>query len=68
MEKITGFRLSDGRIIEDEKEAIILQKEIDLEQAVYDFAQREGVYQSKEDIYNAIMNNVDELRKILKNN
>ena len=30
MEKIKAFKLSDGRIIEDEKKAIELQKEIDI--------------------------------------
>jgi hypothetical protein len=63
MEKIKGFKITDGRIIENKDEAIKLQKEIDFKNAVWDFAQREGVYETKDAIYNAIIDNVDELRK-----
>lgn len=64
MEEIKGFKLSDGRIIENKDEAIKLQKEIDFKKAIWDFAQREGVYKTRDAIYNAIINNVDELCKI----
>ena len=64
MEEIKGFKLSDGRIIENKEEAIKLQKEIDFKKAVWDFAQREGVCEGKDAIYDAIIDNADELRKI----
>ena len=64
MEEIKGFKLSDGRIIENKEEAIKLQKEIDFKKAVWDFAQREGVCEGKDTIYDAIIDNADELRKI----
>ena len=64
MEEIKGFKLSDGRIIENKEEAIKLQKEIDFKKAVWEFAQREGVCEGKDAIYDAIIDNADELRKI----
>jgi hypothetical protein len=64
MEEIKGFKLTDGRIIKNKDEAVKLQKEIDFKKAVWDFAQREGVYETKDAIYDAIIDNVDELRKI----
>jgi len=65
MKEITSFKLSDGRIIENKEEAINLQKEIDLKKAIYDFAQREGLYEeNKEFIYSIITNNIDELSTI----
>jgi hypothetical protein len=64
MEEIKGFKLSDGRIIENKEEAIKLQKEIDFKKAVWDFAQKEGNYEGRDVIYDAIIDNVDELRKI----
>jgi hypothetical protein len=39
-------------------------KEIDFKKAIWDFAQREGAYEGKDAIYDAIIDNVDELRKI----
>ena len=64
MEEVKGFKLTDGRIIENKDEAIKLQKEIDFKKAVWDFAQREGVYEAKDTIYDAIIDNVEELHKI----
>ena len=64
MKEIKAFKLTDGRIIEDQDEALKLQKEIDFQKEVWEFAQREGSYESKDDIFNAIVNNVDELRTI----
>ena len=64
MKEIVGFKLTDGRIVEDKDEAIKLQKEIDFKCAIYDFAEKEGIYDGKEVIYNAIVNNIEELRKI----
>ena len=64
MEEIKGFKLSNGKIIENKEEAIKLQKEIDFEKAIWNFAQREGAYEGRDAIYDAIIDNVDELRKI----
>lgn len=67
MKKITAFRLSDNIIVENEEEAIRLQKEIDLKKAIWDFAQRVGSYEDRDFIYDLIFENADELRKILNN-
>ena len=64
MKEIKAFKLTDGRIIEDKDEALKLQKEIDFQKEVWWFAQREGSYESKDNIFFAIVNNVDELRTI----
>lgn len=64
MEKFIGFKLSDGRIIENEEEAIKLQKEIDFKKAIWNLSQREGSYETKDAIYEAITDNIDELKKI----
>jgi len=65
MEEIKGFKLSDGRIIENREEAIKLQKELDFKKAIWALAEREGsYYEGKNAIYNAIVDNVKELREI----
>lgn len=40
MEEIKGFKLSDGRIIENKDEAIKLQKEINFKKAIWDFCSK----------------------------
>lgn len=67
IEKIQGYKLSDGRIIEDELIAIRLQNEINFNEAVFEFAKTHGCYSDGiDDIYNAITDNKDELFEIFK--
>jgi len=66
MKKVNVYKLSDGRFTEDEEQAIKWQREIDFKKAVADFADKYGVYEGKSQIENAILDNVEELKSILK--
>lgn len=66
MKTIKAYKLTDGRVIEDEDEAITLQREIDLRKALTKFADRVGSCNSDRDtIFFAILNNKDELKEML---
>ena len=66
MEKITGYKLTDGRIIESKEEAEKLEKELTFKNRLVEFANREGSYTEICDaIYDAINDNRDELRNML---
>jgi 5-bromo-4-chloroindolyl phosphate hydrolysis protein len=66
MEEIKAYKLSNGQIIENLEEATRIEKEIIFKDTIWKFSQREGIYETKEAIYNAIVNNVEELIQIFK--
>lgn len=67
MEEITGYKLSDGRIIENKEEAIKLQKELDFKKEIYDFIFKTSdcCNTDAQIIYNFVLDNEVELREIL---
>ena len=65
MKEIKAYKLSNGKIVESRAEAEAAEREIACINAVNDFAERNGVYDSKDAIRNAILENADELKKIL---
>jgi len=66
MRKVTAFELTDGTIVKDEKTAIEQQNIIDLKQSVREFADEVGYHEGRDLIYEAIIDNVEKLREILK--
>ena len=66
MKEIKAYKLSNGVIVGNKEEAVKRQKEIDVEQSVYDFAEKHGCYECKDQIRDAILENADELLAILK--
>lgn len=65
--KITeAFQTSDGELFTDKSLAEEHQKDIELTQNIRKFADKYGSYtDGKEDLYEALIENVDELKKIL---
>lgn len=65
MQKITGYKLSNGNIVENE-EAIRLQKHLDFKKEILELCDKEGKYyvDDIEQLYNAIIDNHVELRVI----
>jgi len=67
MEKVNAFKLSDGRLVESEKYAARLQKQIDLKKAVQGFAHDLPLpFDQRDVIQRAILDNSDKLYQILK--
>jgi len=65
MKKINAFKLSDGQIIENEVDAIKMQKDIDFKNALSIFVEENCVYNDDTVFFNLIADHKDELLKIL---
>lgn len=67
MKKITAYKLTDDTIIEDEAEATKKQNRLDFEAKAWEFACKYGIYQEgKNNIFAAITENAEELKKVLE--
>lgn len=65
MEEIKAYKTSTGEIFDDKDKAIDAEKNATLEKEVFEFANRYGVYEEVEAIFNAILNFKEELYDIL---
>ena len=61
MKEVKVYELSDGTLVTDKSEAIRKQARIDFETKVEEFADRTGVYDGKNQIREAILDNTEEL-------
>lgn len=66
METITAYKTTNGKIVEDKNEALKIEKALEFENKVRLFADEHGSYEGKEIIYETIMDNVAELKELLK--
>lgn len=65
MEEIKAYKISTGEIFDDKNKAVDAEKNATLEKEVFEFANRYGVYEEVEAIFNAIVNFKEELYDIL---
>lgn len=66
-EKVEAYKLSNGQIVENHEDAIRLQREIDFEKAVWEFANEHGCYSDGVNLIGrTLLDNADELKEIFK--
>lgn len=65
MERILAFKLTDGTIIADENEAKEKQKSLDYKESVIKFCEEHGYHDTKDFLYDILMDNVSDLKRIL---
>jgi hypothetical protein len=67
MRKITAFKISDGRLIENEAEALAIEKKMQFEAALSQFFDKHDYWGARETISELIIENAQELFEILSN-
>ena len=68
LKEIKAFRLSDGSVVEDFKEAVRQEKLIEFEKEVRKFVEKNADHYfslTESDLYNLIMNRWFELKKLI---
>ena len=67
--KVSGYQLSDGRVIENKEEAEKLQAEINFKEALKEFTERyvsDETYNGIEDFQNIVIQHANKIEEILK--
>ncbi len=65
IKEFQGYELTDGTIVKDRFTAIKMQKEINFRAKLEVFSDKYGTYEGKDQIFNAISNNLEELKEII---
>jgi hypothetical protein len=66
-QKVSGYQLTNGEIIEDEQEAITLQKQIDFRNSVSDLVNDKVSYTEDQDtVEQFILCNIEQLKELFK--